>query len=95
MPLLCGRLVCSQRGKTMTRENGGRSGWGGVGGGEGEGEGCGREMDPRCAVTNYITSEWSALINIRVHFSPTRRTSSPRARASALPPATQADTQTD
>lgn len=25
-------------------------------------------MDPRCAVTNYITSEWSALINIRVHF---------------------------
>lgn len=29
MPLLCGRLVCSQRGKTMTRENGGRSGWGG------------------------------------------------------------------
>lgn len=54
MPLLCGRVVCCQRGKTMTLEKGG---------GMGEGE-----MDPRCAVTNYITSEWSALISIRVHF---------------------------
>lgn len=58
-------------------------------------------MDPRCAVTNYITSEWSALINIRVHFH--RRETlhhepdpplSPPAFA-AHHPAKQADRHTD